>query len=129
MPDGIRSQTCVKASRTSLEELIFSPHLQPGIARVPISPFHRQSQNVVMTKTSTLQREYEVVMSAFAAKMVSLPGTVNTAETPSIIGVHKRGTLKMIVIHLVSSMALLMKSKLPPRAARGSLGSLSKEKQ
>jgi len=82
-----------------------------------------------MTKTSTLQREYEVVMSAFAAKMVSLPGTVNTAETPSIIGVHKRGTLKMIVIHLVSSMALLMKSKLPPRAARGSLGSLSKEKQ
>ena len=68
-------------------------------------------------------------MIAFAASMVELPGTVNTAETPSTKGVKTRRALEMKVIHLVTTIALLMKLKLPPRAARGSLGSLINNKQ
>jgi len=40
-----------------------------------------------------------------------------------------RRVLKIRVIHFVTVIALMMKSKLPPRAARGTLGSLEKKKK
>jgi len=80
-------------------------------------------------KLSTLQIEYEAVINASAAPMVSLPGTVNTADTPSTIGVKKRRELETIIIRFVKTIALLTKLKLPPRALRGILGSLVERKK
>jgi len=123
-------QTCAKAALTSLEEFDFLPASSARYFRSthttlpPMIP--KENEDI---KTSKLQREYDAVMSASAAYMVSLPGTVNTAETPSIMGVKKRGTLEMSVNHLVKTMALLMELKLPPRAVRGSLGSLKRDRE
>ena len=68
-------------------------------------------------------------MIVFAVYTVLLPGTVNTAETPSRRGAKNKIVLEIMVNHLVTPIALLMELKLPPRAARGILGSLDEQQR
>ena len=81
-----------------------------------------------MMKKSTVQRVY-VVRIASAAYIVSLPGTVNTAETPSTKGVKNKIKPKIMVILSVTVFAFFRWSKLLPRAARGTRGSLEQKIQ
>jgi len=73
-------------------------------------------------KKSTLQREYDGVCGVDGVTAWNCQHSRNYFHK----GSEEQKRLKMRVIHFVTVITLMMKSKLPPRAARGTFGSLKK---